>query len=529
MHNFLNIIRTPDNIQIQTEASPFRFEEGDKNETDATVSTVVENDTLKIILEPTRDAVKWIKLRFRGNLSDIRSVFEDAFERGTGERSLCWYTPRPEQRMPWYFFATDGSVMHAYGVKTGCNAFCYWQCDRSGITLWLDVRNGNRGFSPQKEYLCAEVISREGKEGETPYFAAREFCGSMCDVPSLPKEPVFGFNNWYWAYGVTSQKEVVSEAENLAEIADGTIHKPYMIMDDGWQINASKCYNGGPWHVSNSRFPSMQKMAEDISLHGCRAGIWFRPLTSLGPCPEEAVYKSPFVKNAVVLDPSHPFTLEKINEDVSRFVDWGYVMIKHDFTTMDLFTGLGETDEGEMFDKEKTNAEIVKNLYKQIQKSARDSLVIGCNTINHLAAGIHPIQRVGGDTSGHCFEWTRRQGIHSMMRMIQNDTFFRVDPDCAAFTEKVSHEMNLEFMEAMAITGATVFASVKPGILNTKEKERIGEIFRIADTLKKEEYAEILDWDRTIIPSEFLFRGKAISYDWYREYDGTRSMLTWLN
>ena len=49
--SFLDIIRTPDNVKIQTENSPFRFEEkGTANDTRAEVKFTAEDGILKIYL-----------------------------------------------------------------------------------------------------------------------------------------------------------------------------------------------------------------------------------------------------------------------------------------------------------------------------------------------------------------------------------------------------------------------------------------------------------------------------------------------
>lgn len=532
MANFIDLIRLPDNVKLQAEDTPIRFEESGVNEADA-LDFKIEKNSLHIYLLPTDRKIKRIRLRFRGDMGGICSVFGDGVER-CWDNELCWWAMTPERIIPWNFAATDGLTTHCYGAKTGCNSFVFWQCDRSGITLWLDVRNGVGGISPKEPLLCAEIICREGKEGEAPFFAYRDFCGKMCEKPNLPDTPVFGFNNWYWSYGVTDEATFLGEADDLGAICQGLPHRPFLVMDDGWQINHTgpnprgAIFNGGPWDKSNERFPDMVKMAASVKEKGCRPGLWFRPLQTMSHVPFEASYLSPYEKKGFILDPSHPFSLEKISEDVSRIVSWGYELIKHDFTTLDLF-GLHYREQmpQHFYDTTLTNAQIVKNLFRTIQDAARSALVIGCNTINHLAAGIHQIQRISGDTSGNNFEVTRRDGIHSMMRLPQNNRFFMIDPDCAAFTEKVSHEMNLDFMEAMAISGTTVFASVTPGILKEKDRARMADIFKLAATVKPEELAILADWHRTCTPSEFFFRGKNRIFDWYREYDGVRQFYTW--
>lgn len=527
-NTFLNIIRQPDDIKIQTENSPFRFEEkGTVNNTRAKVECVSDNGVLNVTLYPNGDAVKYVRLRFNGDISNVNMLLGDALVRSQTD-DVLWHAFLPHYDMPWYFYTNDGECLHGYGVKTGCNSFAFWYADPYGITLLLDVRNGSGGIDCEK-LLCAQIVCREGIAGENMYKAAHEFCRLMCNKPNLPKTPVYGLNNWYWAYGAIEESVVLEEARYLGKLTNGFKNRPFMTIDDGWQIaHAKGKYNGGPWNLSNENFESMQSTAEKIHNLDCRAGIWIRLLLTLSHVPEDAVYNSPYNPNGLVMDPTHEFSKQKIYEDVSRLSNWGFDMIKHDFSFFDLFGAtLSNNMPPHFYDKTKTNAQIVREFYELVQSAAGNTLVMGCNTVNHLAAGIHQIQRSGNDTSGRHFEFTRRFGVHSMMRAPQNNAFFKTDPDCAAFTEKVSKKLNLDFLEMAAITGAATFASVTPGILNGEEEKRLQEIFAIADTIKSDEYASVCDWTHTAVPSQFEFKGKLYKYNWYEDYCGARNFVSW--
>ncbi len=527
-NTFLDILRTPDDIKIQTENSPFRFEEkGTVNDTRAEVKCVIENNVLNISLYTGGDAVKFIRLRWNGDISGVNSLLGDSVAR-TQTDDAVWHAFLPHTQMPWYFYTNDGESLHGYGVKTGCNSFAFWSADPFGITLFLDVRNGSSGISCD-ELLCAQVVCREGAIGEDMYKAAHTFCKQMCDKPNLPSTPIYGLNNWYWAYGAIEEKVVLQEAEYLGNLTKGFKNRPFMTIDDGWQIAHTKGkYNGGPWHLTNENFENMQSTTEKIHSFGCRAGIWIRPLLTLTHVPNEAAYNSPAKNNGLTLDPTHEFSKQLITEDIKRLVNWGFDMIKHDFTYIELFNAnITNLPYLRFYDKTKTNAQILKELYMLIQQAAGDTLIMGCNTINHLAAGVHQIQRSGNDTSGRHFEFTRRYGVHSMVRAPQNNAFFKTDPDCAAFTEKVSIPLNLDFLEMAAITGSATFASVTPGILNSTQEKRLQEIFAIADSIEYKDYATVCDWTRTAVPSEFNYLGKTYNYNWYKDYEGSRHFVSW--
>jgi len=76
---------------------------------------------------------------------------------------------------------------------------------------------------------------------------------------------------------------------------------------------------------------------------------------------------------------------------------------------------------------------------------------------------------------------TRLSGINSLaFRLPQNNRFFMIDADCPAFTPKVSAEMNLRFMEAAALSGSVLIASITPGLLTEAEKKRARKAFQTA-------------------------------------------------
>ena len=171
---------------------------------------------------------------------------------------------------------------------------------------------------------------------------------------------------------------------------------------------------------------------------------------------------------------------------------------------------------------------MLKRLFMTIQKAAGEAEVIGCNAANHLVAGIHSSQRSGHDTSGNSFEITRIAGAASFIRLPQNNTFFSVDPDCAAFTERVPIDINLDFLEVCANTGVVTLASVKPGIIKGKDLVRIRSIYKTASEGGIDAVPE--KWVGNNVPSRFVTKsGERFEYDWYKVYDGARTFYTWNN
>ncbi len=534
---FTSVLRLPDRVSGATEKNIYRFEER-LGENTVKYEYKLEDNCAKVIVYPSEAPVMFLKLRFRGDFSEVDKVYADDWARSSYVHPLVWKNVIPERQMPWFFYALSGNTAHCYGVKTTPNSFVSWYLDEKGVTLLVDLRNGTGGTDLKSPLVACEIVELE-ESADNVFNTASKFAKLMCQAPVLPKTPIFGVNNWYWAYGDITFEGVLEETDYLMEMTKGVKNKPYMIIDDGWQkhrVPGDDVYIGGEWQP-NERFKDMKKMADAIHAKGAKAGLWFRPLLTRENLPEDYFLTDGF--GGRILDPSNPKVLEKIEQDARNIREWGFDLIKHDFTQIDMFGNFNDdceitnnlsafSKERVFYDKTKTNATIVVDLYKAIAKGAGEADVIGCNTFSHLTAGIHSVYRVGGDTSGRAFEITRSDGINSMMRLPQNNGFYLVDPDCAAFTKMVNADLNLDFLEMCAITGVTTLASVTPGILTSEQMQRINKIFKLADG-GKFAYG-IANYQKTCCPSAFVSpNGKdKIVYDWYKGYDGVRVKFEWV-
>lgn len=192
-------------------------------------------------------------------------------------------------------------------------------------------------------------------------------------------------------------------------MTEGIENRPFMVMDDGWQIDHSDSYNGGPWRVGNADYGDMGELAAQMRAKNVRPGIWFRPLYDhSADIPAEWRLE----RNAEVFDISVPEVLEHIAQDIRQLGDWGYELIKHDFSTYDIFgcwgfeMGTRLTNGSWRFhDHTKTTAELIVRFYEVIHEAAKredrqDVLILGCNCIGHLGAGLMQGNRTGDDTSG---------------------------------------------------------------------------------------------------------------------------------
>jgi len=338
------------------------------------------------------------------------------------------------------------------GVKTQPGALCFWTVDAAGISLWLDFRNGGGPSQPgDREMAAASIVALAASKTETPQAALARFCRLLCPRPRLAHSPICGNNNWYYAYGRNFDADAMRrDAAFLAELAAGHQNRPYCVIDAGW-TPGSVC-PGGPWTAGDpARFPDMSGLANDMKKLGVRPGIWMRP-TALMTVDDTRRLRAGLINTQEKpLDLTLPENLELIHNDVARVHSWGYDLIKHDFSTFDIFGKWGfemgaELTDGDwnFHDPSLTNAEIILRLYQTLRTAAGDAVLVGCNTMGHLGAGLFEAQRIGDDTSGRVWERTRRMGINSLAhRLAQNGAFFTCDADCAAHTSSTHGSLTI--------------------------------------------------------------------------------------
>ncbi|MBS6194095.1 MAG: alpha-galactosidase [Clostridiales bacterium] len=511
----------PDYIGVETEEEyGVMKQEGSRAFYGKTKVEIAEKPEGEMILLTSEEAVREVRLRWNRKISKKARFLSDEWERGYGE--MEWRGMSGRRFMPWYFLAALPEQILCFGVKVRPSAMCYWQVDSEGITLVLDVRCGGVGVQLNGRTLEAAQIVCLETLGISSFETARAFCGIMCTDPVLPEFPVYGSNNWYYAYGDSSEEEILSDTDYVLELTEGAENPPYMVIDDCWQEHHRlNEYNGGPWRKGNEKFPDMKQLAKKLEQKGVRPGIWVRLLQN----EDEAIPDSWRISHSGCLDPSHPDAMEYIKEDVRRICGWGYTLIKHDFSTFDLFGRWGfemnplVTEDGwHFYDRHKTSAEIVKALYEGIFEASRSihAIILGCNTIGHLGAGLMQISRTGDDTSGRTWERTRRMGINTLaFRLPQHGTFYHVDADCVGIAGNIPWELNRQWADVLAESGTPLFISAKPGLMNEEEKEELHQIMLKAST--QECHRIPADWEDTDCPEEWIEKDSVVTYHWYEE------------
>jgi alpha-galactosidase len=518
--SFVDLIRQPDAVVVRAADGEQRLTSAPQGRWDGvgvSVRVAEGPGALRIELTSPTVGIQRIGLRWPGRLDATRLLLGDAWERGYGD--LEWRGFVPDRVMPWYVAAWDGTLTHAYGVRTGARAFCSWQVDERGIVLWADVRSGGAPLELGARVLhVCDVVCRAGRQGESAFQALRAFCRQMCATARLPTEPVYGSNDWYYAYGRNSADTVLGDALRIVDLSPAVANRPFVVIDDGWQPGRGASRAGaGTWDRGNERFPDLPGLAAKVRSAGARPGVWIRPLQAAADTPDG--WRLPRAPS--VLDPTVPDVRAKVAADLARLAEWGFALVKHDYSTFDLLGQWGSqmgsalTRDGWTFAEgpRRTTAEVIDEFYTTVRLAAGDMLIIGCNTVSHLSAGHFQICRIGDDTSGTEWARTRKMGVNALaFRGVQHGVFYAADPDCVGVTAAVPWAYNRRWLDLVARSGTMLFVSLAPDALGEEERRDVRAALAIA--ARAEPLGEPLDWQQTSCPTRWQLAGAEVTYDW---------------
>ena len=526
-------IRTPDYVSIYVEGGNESFAYSNcVIKEDVKVEAFLQNEQLHVDLTADETPVKYISLRWNFAEGEKRGetvkVYGDVWE-----RSYCnleWRGIVADRMMPWVCAVSNGSDQNrdysgryteCFGVKTQPGALCMWQYDTAGVTLWLDVRCGGMGVILKNRRLAVcDVLFGEYRD-MSAFDALKDYYKQLCDEPLTVDHKVYGTNNWYYAYGDTSHEEIIEDTRLLMEACGELENKPYIVLDDGWQKN--RC--DAPWNIlREGKFHDMKALAEEMKAMGARPGLWIRPLSDQNYEVTDQDCDMRSACNPLYLDASHPETLKYVGNLINMICDWGYTLIKHDFSTYDIVGFWGFQRDKEFakdgwtfYNRNKTTAEVILDLYRVIREASKGrALVLGCNVIGHLAAGLVHLNRTGDDTSGREWERTRKYGVNALaFRMLHHENFFLADADCIGIMGQIDWKMNREWMTAVAYSGTPMFVSPKPGVMSEEETRELKEAYRVNSI--QEDVLVPLDWMENVTPEKWLLNGEEKRFNWYEQ------------
>ena len=522
------LINNPDEVWAQADADWFQLKQAGSSFTfkDVAVSIKTNGNAKGVYIQSPATNLTGVRFKWKHSIASTTQSLGDNWERTYGDE--VWKTPLASIKNPWYVLLHDASETSCFGVKTGCNTICWWAVGANNIELTMDTHSGGVGvaLASRKLHAC-DIITTKSTAAENVFATARRFCSLMCEKPRLAKQPIYGINDWYFAYGNNSFKLIKEQTALMAELVTDTTNRPFSVIDAGWAKYSPYLPGDGGWaddfSVPNDKFKDMHLMAQEIIGLGMRPGLWMRPLCA--KYNDSASLLAPKIKGRddpknPVLDPTIPENIERVKYNMATYQKWGYEMVKHDFSTYDITGrwGFDMTDSitqpGWSFnDKSKTTAEIINHLYRSIREAAGDMYLIGCNTMSHLSAGVFEQNRIGDDTSGKEWARTRKMGVNTLgFRMPQHNTFYAADGDCVGVTNEVPWAQNKQWMQLLAESSAPLFISAQPDALGAEQKAMIKQSF--AQAAKVQPIGEPLDWLTNQFPAKWKLNNREIDFDW---------------
>ena len=465
--------------------------------------------------------IQRLHLRWKRRLAEDVLVLGDAWERSYGD--LEWRPLQAERVLPWYALLHAQTQTSGMGVKTGAASFAFWQVDATGISLWLDIRNGGNGVSLGKRRIeAATIVHCKGAPDEPAFAVTQRLCRAMAQGTNVasrrgeaPTDVIYGSNDWYYAYGQNTHDGILRDADLVASLVPRGGIKPFTVIDDGYQ--------------DQSRFPSLAGLASAIRDRGVIPGLWIRPLRAAPTAPANLLLpdsrfeRSSNERAALAYDPTIPEALHEVTSVAVEACNWGFELIKHDFTTWELFGQWGSQmgasptrGDWHFNDRTLTNAEIVSALYRQLRAACGpDRIILGCNTVGHLSVGLFDASRTGDDVSGREWERTRRTGVNTLaFRCPQHKIFHSIDADCVAITPDVPWSMSRQWLQIVANSGTVLLISPDPKAIGPGQKRSLREAF---ERCAAKPHSEPLDWTQTRTPSSWRSSEATQNYEWVLE------------
>ena len=286
-----HVIQMPDVVEILSGDKYISLQSSDKQKwiyKDVIVELKKLNDRIEVYVQSPTMALKEVRLSWKYATTNTSAILGDAWERTYGD--ISWGKIDASKKLPWYCVAHDDNNTICFGVKTGCNTICSWQIANDKLQLTLDTRTGGNGVQLHSRTLhAADIVTTQNEGNENVFATVRRFCTQMCDNPRLTEKPVYGINDWYFAYGNNSAQLILETTSLMAALASDSDNPPFSVIDAGWAIKSpllpDDCCWGDDFAVPNSKFGDMKKLADEIKKLACG------PAYGQGLCVQDTMIK----------------------------------------------------------------------------------------------------------------------------------------------------------------------------------------------------------------------------------------------
>ena len=216
------------------------------------VEATVDGPQIPIVIEAPRTPLEWIQLRWHARVPEHWRILNDQWERSYGD--LEWRGMAGNAYCPGIFWHRSAPATMAMALRPARRYSVTGRWMTAGIypvagraqrrprrCCWATANCSPPPWSPNAVHRV-----------ESAFSAAQQLLPQHVRTPRLPAAPVYGGNNWYYAYGKSSAEDIRCAIRNGSR--NGRLpgrNRPFMVIDDGWSPYAT----AGPWDHGNATFP----------------------------------------------------------------------------------------------------------------------------------------------------------------------------------------------------------------------------------------------------------------------------------
>ena len=177
------LMDVPAEVWAQTGGEWFKLKPSGHNiftDKDIEVALEIHENYTRVYAQSPTMGLTGVRLKWHHKVAEATKVLGDNWERTYGDAG--WKATNAATKNPWYVLLHDDKQTACFGVKTGCNAICWWTVSPEILELTLDTHSGGVGVElGNRKLLAADIVTTQSTPTETPFFTARRFCSIMCE------------------------------------------------------------------------------------------------------------------------------------------------------------------------------------------------------------------------------------------------------------------------------------------------------------------------------------------------------------
>ena len=340
--------------------------------------------------------------------------------------------------------------------------------------------------SATRRSMCARSSRAPGRADESAFAALHAFCSQMCAKPRLPRSRSTAATIGTGRTERTARRPCSptrSTSSSCRRRRESAVRRHRRRLAAG--ARQAQVRRRAPGIAATTSFPTCRPRRGDRSA-GARPGIWIRPLLAPADAPDAwRLAARPHDSRSHAC----PKCARK-SRTTSRACAWGFELIKHDYTTFDIFGRWGSrwatalTRDGWTFaaGPSRTTAEVIDDLYRDDSRRggrrARHRLQHRQPSVGRAFRDLPHRRRHERHASGRA----RARWASTRWRFAARSTARSTSPtpDCVGVTNAVPWALNRQWLDLLARSGTMLFVSLAPDALGDEQRRDLRAALALA-------------------------------------------------